>query len=96
MTERTEMNLIQKLNACIANPDHRTLAIRTFPDRSLGVYIYESEVPISVDLDTREVYLDIEGWLGCDRLDSGCLIELGKLCQCLEENLDVLDSWFVR
>lgn len=52
--------------------------------------IYESEIPVIIDLKKKEVYVECESVK--EYLCADMLIELGKICGLLEENLGVFEE----
>jgi len=79
-------NIIRQMREILGNHYTSQINIHILSDE-IYFGIYEVEVCIIVDLKGRDVYVECEGLKG--KLSSGTLDELSKICELLEDNLDV-------
>jgi len=82
-------NLIKQIREIIGDHWSSQIHVHVFKDE-IYFGIYESEVPVIVNLKNKEVYVECEGLKS--NFTSDMLIELGKVCRLLEDNLGVLED----
>lgn len=82
--------LIKQMRKIIGNHWSSHIQITIFSEDEICLRIYESEIPLVVDLKKKEVYLDCEGLK--NQLTSSMLIELGSIAKLVEDNWDVLED----
>lgn len=85
-------DIIKKIREIIGDHWSSELNIRIYPDKSIMFEIYESEVPILVNLEdgTAELYCEV-----CkSKLTADMLKELGEICKAIENNIDCLRDIF--
>lgn len=83
-------NIIKQIREIIGTHWSSQIHIHIFKDE-IYFGIYESEVPIIVDLKRKEVYVECEGLKS--NFTSDMLDELGQICRLLEDNLDVIGDF---
>lgn len=81
--------IIKQIRNIIGDNDFNYIIIHICYDE-IWLEIYETEVPIVIDLKKKEVYVDCEilkHHLCADMLD-----ELSKICRLLKDNLDRIEE----
>ena len=81
--------LIKQIRKIIGDHDSSQIHIHIFKNE-LYLGIYETEIPIIIDLKKKEVYVECESIGNC--LTSSMLFELGSIVKLLESNLDVFEG----
>ncbi|MCE5220033.1 MAG: hypothetical protein LLF98_01895 [Clostridium sp.] len=79
-------NIIKQIRKIIGNFDSSDISIH-IAGNEIWFYIYESEVPIIIDLKNNNVYVDCETM--SHQLTSSMLYELHMITELLNDNLDV-------
>lgn len=82
-------NIIKEIRKILNNHWSSQIHIH-ITDNEIWIDIYESEIPLVIDLKKREAYIDCETishHLNADMLD-----ELNKICRLLEDNMDVIED----
>ncbi|MCK9330200.1 MAG: hypothetical protein M0Q94_10040 [Candidatus Cloacimonetes bacterium] len=82
-------DIIKQIRKIIGNFDPSHIQINIGIDE-IWFNIYESEVPLIIDLKNKEVYVDCEGYQY--KLNGDMLIELGEICTLIESNLNVIED----
>lgn len=82
-------NVIKQIRNIIGNHWSSQIHIHIFKDE-IYFGIYESEIPVIIDLKKKEVYIECEAIK--NYLTSDMLIELGQICKLLQDNLDVFEN----
>lgn len=81
--------IIKQIRGVLGNHWTSQISIHILADE-VFFGIYESEIPIIVDLKGKEVYMDCEGLN--HHLSGDMLLELCNVVRVLESNLDVLSK----
>lgn len=81
-------NIIKKIKEIMGNHWSSDLKVSFFNDGGIVFEIYESEIPIAIDIKKSEVYLDCELYDG--HLTVDMLQELHDVVKLLEDNIEVL------
>lgn len=82
--------LIKQMRKIIGNHWTSQLHIQIFSESEICIRVYESEIPLVVDLKKKEVYLDCEGLR--NQLTGDMMIELGSIAKLIEDNWDVIEE----
>ena len=78
-------NVIRRIRAIIGKDMSSIIAIRIYSDNEIEFKIYESEIPIILDINKGNSYLDC----GCTDVKIDCIMleELSKICSMLQKNI---------
>ncbi len=79
-------NIIRQIREIMGNHWSSQINIHIYTDE-ISFDIYESEIPVIVDLKEKEVYIDCESMV--HHLTSDMLYELFQIVVVLEENLNM-------
>jgi len=82
-------NVIKEIRKIISEFNSNWITIH-IADDEIWIDIYETEVPLVIDLKHKEVYVDCES--SCHKLSSSMLNELSKICELLENNLNAIED----
>jgi hypothetical protein len=82
-------NIIKEIRKILGNFDSSQIHIH-IANEEIWIEIYEIQVPITVDLKKKEVYVNCEifGY----GLTASMLDELSKICRLLKDNLDRIEE----
>lgn len=78
-------DIIRRIRTIIGKETGSNINIQFYPTNEVVFLIYESEVPLIVDLKDESVYLD--AYQTNNHLDSTMLEELSRICSMLEKNI---------
>ena len=84
------MNVINKIYRELQK-DTRMLAIKVYPDKEVVFYLYETEIPIIVDLNKGYCYFESD--MSSFQLDTGLMLELYLIMSIIDKNIDEIREW---
>lgn len=81
-------NIIKRIRTIMGEHESSEISFKIFSDNSFAFYIYQTEIPIIVDLKNEYSYVDCE----CENshLTKDMLFELHKICEMLDKNIGVI------
>lgn len=82
-------NLIKQMRKILGNDWCNQIHIH-IGSEEIWLEIYETEIPLVINLNKKEVYVDNE--YSKHHLDSDMLNELGQICKLLEDNLNIIEE----
>ena len=82
-------NIIKQIRKIIGADNSNYINIH-IAENEIWMYIFETEVPLIIDLKKKEVYVDCES--SKHHLDYEMLDELGQICKLLKKNLDTIED----
>jgi len=81
-------NIIKQILNVIGDNEGSKLSLHIWPFSEICVYIYETEIPIVIDIKEKYAYIDTDTM--DNHLTSSMLDELSQIVKIIDDNIDVI------